>query len=59
MSSSLPVSGYIDIAPNEYVTKFSLNRNFEKLLRNDNYLYDKYGIAIDSTMSQEEKLKNI
>ena len=59
MSSSLPVSGYIDIAPNEYVTKFSLNRNFEKLLSNDNYLYDKYGIAIDSTMSQEEKLKNI
>lgn len=59
MSSSLPVSSYIDIAPNEYVTKFSLNRNFEKLLRNDNYLYDKYGIAIDSTMSQEEKLKNI
>ena len=59
MSSSLPVSGYIDIAPNEYVTKFSLNRNFEKLLSNDNYLYDKYGIAVDSTMSQEEKLKNI
>lgn len=59
MSSSLPVSGYIDIAPNEYVTKFSLNRNFEKLLSNDNYLYDKYGIAINSTMSQEEKLKNI
>ena len=59
MSSSLPVSGYIDIAPNEYVTKFSLNRNFEKLLSNDNYLYDKYGITVDSTMSQEEKLKNI
>jgi len=51
MSSSLPVSGYIDIAPNEYVTKYSLNRNFEKLLSNDNYLYDKYGVAVDSTMS--------
>ena len=59
MSSSLPVSGYIDIAPNEYVTKFSLNRNVEKLLSNDNYLYDKYGSAVDSTISQEEKLKNI
>jgi hypothetical protein len=43
MSSNLPVSSYIDIAPNEYVTKYSFNRNFEKLLSNDYWLYDKYG----------------
>lgn len=52
MSSSLPVSAYIDIAPNEYVTKYSFNRNFEKLLSNDNYLYDMYSVNVDSSMSE-------
>lgn len=37
------LSSYIDVAPNEYVTKYSFNRNFEKLLSNDFYLYSKYG----------------
>jgi len=56
MSSSLPVSAYIDIAPNEYVTKYSFNRNFEKLLSNDNYLYDMYSVNVDSSMSESQKL---
>lgn len=30
------VSSYIDVSPNEYVTKFSINRNFIKLIDNDN-----------------------
>jgi hypothetical protein len=29
------ISSNIDIAQNEYVTKYSFNRNFEKLLSND------------------------
>lgn len=41
--TSMPYSSYVDIAPNEYVTKYSLNRNFEKLLSNDYYLYSKTG----------------
>lgn len=53
----LPASSYIDIAPNEYVTKYSINRNFEKLLSNDFYLYEKYSTSTDPLMSQTEKLK--
>lgn len=59
MSSSLPVSSYVDIAPNEYVTKYSLNRNFEKLLSNDYYLYDKYSVDVNSSMPEDERLKHI
>jgi hypothetical protein len=29
------ISSNIDIAQNEYVTKYSFNRNFEKLISND------------------------
>ena len=32
------ISDYIDIAQNEYVTKYSFNRNFEKLISNDVFL---------------------
>lgn len=45
------LSNYIDVAPNEYVTKYSFNRNFEKLLSNDFYLYSKYDAG-----SREEDL---
>ena len=34
----LPNPNYIDVAPNEYVTKYSFNRNFEKLIENDTAL---------------------
>ena len=51
IDDSLPVSSYIDIAPNEYVTKYSFNRNFEKLLSNDYWLYEKYGIHSDDELN--------
>ena len=38
---SLSVEKYIDIAPNEYITKYSFNRNFEKLILNDLALSNK------------------
>ena len=50
MESTLAISSYIDIAPNEYVTKYSLNRNFEKLISND--------IALISAISQDPNLDN-
>jgi hypothetical protein len=34
-SNSNIISSNIDIAQNEYVTKYSFNRNFQKLLSND------------------------
>lgn len=59
MSTELPASAYIDIAPNEYVTKYSFNRNFEKLLSNDTYLYDTYSVGVDPSATEIEKLKKI
>lgn len=35
------VSDEVDVAANEYLTKFSVNRNFVKLLSNDAYLESK------------------
>lgn len=35
MPIDLPFQKYVDIAPNEYVTKYSLNRNMLKLISND------------------------
>ena len=35
MSKLQILSSYIDVSPNEYVTKFSINRNFIKLIEND------------------------
>jgi len=35
------ISNYIAIAQNEYVTKYSFNRNFEKLVHNDAILSNK------------------
>lgn len=56
-NAGLPASSYIDIAPNEYITKYSINRNFEKLLSNDFYLYEKYSTSTDPSASPTEKLK--
>ena len=32
------ISSNVDVAPNEYVLKYSYNRNFLKLCKNDEYL---------------------
>lgn len=40
MSDSLISSG-VNVASNEYLTKFSINRNFVKLISNDAYLSSK------------------
>lgn len=56
-NAGLPASSYIDIAPNEYVTKYSINRNFEKLLSNDFYLYETYSTSTNPSTSPTEKLK--
>lgn len=56
---NLPVSAYIDIAPNEYLTKYSFNRNFEKLLSNDVYLYHQYSANEAASTSIDEHLKNL
>ena len=49
----LAVSSYIDIAPNEYVTKYSFNRNFEKLISNDFSLIN----AANTNESQEHDIE--
>lgn len=40
MSEGL-ISSEVNVASNEYLTKFSINRNFVKLINNDNYLLSK------------------
>ena len=40
MSEGL-ISSEVNVASNEYLTKFSINRNFVKLIGNDNYLLSK------------------
>ena len=32
------ISTHVDVSPNEYVTKYSFNRNFQKLVENDKNL---------------------
>lgn len=48
------ISDYVDIAQNEYVTKYSFNRNFEKLLSNDNILDS---LVRDAPIETYNKLK--
>ena len=38
MSTVDIISSHVDVSPNEYVTKFSINRNFLKLVENDKTL---------------------
>lgn len=48
MSANI-ISNFIDIAPNEYFTKYSFNRNFSKLISNDIALYDSTILHSDDT----------
>lgn len=52
---SLSVENYIDIAPNEYVTKYSFNRNFEKLILNDIALSAKAGSSSNDVIDALSK----
>jgi len=42
------ISSHVDVSPNEYVTKYSINRNFLKLVENDKLLSAEIDSKLDA-----------
>ena len=54
MDTNLSNSNYIDVAPNEYITKYSFNRNFQKLIENDIALLNAFN---DDGISEQHQIE--